>query len=81
MIHLKIGKPSHPFNGVEAKGDIMLLNYKQQRVLYVNNAHLQPNIAVFARLCKKNNVLINVCGLRNQYTEEVMHDADTITVY
>jgi len=82
MIHLKIGKPAHAFEqGVEAKGDIMLINYKQHKSIFVNNAHLQPNIAVFARMCKQSNILIQICGLRNTFTEEVIPSADIMMVY
>lgn len=82
MIHLRIGKPSHEFErGVEVKDDIMLTNYRQYKSIFVNNAHLHPNIAVFARLCKKSNIMISICGLRNKYTEEIIPDADIMMVY
>lgn len=82
MIHLKLGKPSHNFtHGVEIKDNIMLTNYKQHKSIFVNNAHLQPNIAVFARLCKKSNIMVSICGLRNTFTEEIIPDADIMMVY
>ncbi len=85
MIHLKIGKPSHPFTRIgytlEVKEDLMMIHYKQYHSIIVNNAHKYPNLAVFARLCKQSNILINICGLRNKYTEEVLQDADVMMVY
>lgn len=80
MIRVKLGVPSYNFRHdgytLETQGDIMLINYKPYNTIIVNKAHEQPNIAVFARLCKRSNIHIKICGLLNKYTEQLLPDVD-----
>jgi len=81
MIHVLLGRKAYEWPRVGrtllAEGDIMLLNYQGYDTIIVNNAHTQPNIAVFARLCSRRNIRVMVGGLVNKYTMELAGFADT----
>lgn len=56
--------------------DIMLHNIHNYDTYIVNKAHLQPNICVFASLCKKHGKQLFICGKVNNYTKDLLDVAD-----
>ena len=80
MIHVRVGKESYQWKTLGKTlyvlDDIMLVNYKQYDTIVVNNAHLYPNLKVFAGLCKAANINLKIGGLLNENTETVLEIAD-----
>ena len=81
MIHVRIGKESYKWNTLGRTlyvlDDLMLVNYKQYDTIVVNNAHVYPNLKVFANLCKVANVQLLVGGLLNLNTEALLYISDS----
>lgn len=87
MIHVKVGKPSYSWSEelvpglrvteVGANTDIMLQHVYNQDAFMINNAHMQPNICLFAKLCKEKNKLVLICGNINLHTRGLLDIADT----
>lgn len=87
MICVKVGKPSHDWSDhmtaapgmrtVELKKDIMLHQVYNHDAFIINNAHNQPNICLFANLCKEKNKVVFICGNINTYTKELLDIADS----
>jgi len=79
MIHVKVGTPHTDTEGrtleiIEV--DPMLVNYKQFDTIIINDGHEQPNLKVFANLCKKSNTRLLVSGHQSTTLEELRDIAD-----
>lgn len=55
----------------------MLCNVQQCDAYVVNYAHKQPNIGLFAKLCKEKNKLVLISGEINKLTKDLLDIADT----
>ena len=89
MIHVKVGKsyvswseelvPGLRVTELSSNTDIMLQNISNYDAFVINNAHLQPNIGLFAKLCKEKNKMVCICGKINTHTKALLDIADTFT--
>lgn len=55
----------------------MLRNVLNFDAYVVNYAHEQPNIKLFANLCKEKNKLVLISGEINKLTKDLLDIADT----
>ena len=89
MIRVKVGRRSYDWIGEYGDdkstlghiGDltgkeIMLFDMNRYDTYIVNDAHKQPNIRVFAVLCKQKNKQLLVGGMINPFTKDLLDMAD-----
>ncbi len=86
MIRVKVGTPIYRWLEEDIPGirihnitdtSIMLCNVANYDAFIVNKAHEQPNICLFAKLCKEKNKLVLICGEINNLTKDLLEIADT----
>ena len=58
--------------------NILLYNIYKYDTVIVNFAHEEPNICVFAALCKEKEKQVLVAGLMNDFTRNLLDMADEI---
>ncbi len=80
MIHVKVGQP--PYNWephgktLQIIDNLMLQPHKGYDTIIINEAEEYPNIALFAKLCKKHNTTVLIGGLLNENTLKLVEIAD-----
>ncbi len=85
MIRVKVNTSHYVWNQnvmlghclhVSRRSNILLYNIYNYDTIIVNHAHNEPNISVFAALCKQKGKQILISGLVNQYTKDLIDIAD-----
>lgn len=80
MIHVKIGKPPYKWKTygktLQIIDNLMVQPHKGFDTIIIEDAHRYSNIALFAKLCKKENTCVLIGGDLNENTKSLEDIAD-----